>query len=79
MQIEDLYIYWSGTTYWYSFAVIASVSFISLFFFGRILMFFSDVMDDWAAKIGDWAGTLTRPVRRSMGFKSRNEDDDEDA
>ncbi|KAI1400337.1 hypothetical protein F4819DRAFT_461672 [Hypoxylon fuscum] len=79
VQIEDLYIYWSGTTYWYSFAVIASVSFISLFFFGRILMFFSDVMDDWAAKIGDWAGTLTRPVRRSMGFKSRNEDDDEDA
>ncbi|KAL7628150.1 hypothetical protein AAE478_002348 [Parahypoxylon ruwenzoriense] len=73
VQIEDLYIYWSATTYWYSFAVIASVSFVSLFFFSRLLMFFSDVLDDWAGKIADWFNTLIRAISR---FRSRDEDND---
>ncbi|KAI1499677.1 hypothetical protein F5X99DRAFT_272086 [Biscogniauxia marginata] len=54
VQIEDLYATWKGTDYWYSFAVIASVSFVSLFFFSRLLMFCSDIMDDWAVQIGRW-------------------------
>lgn len=33
--------------YWVSFAVIAGVSFIGIFFFSRLLMFFSEVLEDW--------------------------------
>ncbi|OTB01525.1 hypothetical protein M426DRAFT_323410 [Hypoxylon sp. CI-4A] len=76
IQIEDLYIYWTGQTYWYAFAVIASVSFLSLFFFSRLLMFFSDVMDDWAAIIGDWGSTVLRTIQGWVGMRSRNDDDD---
>ncbi|OTA52831.1 hypothetical protein K449DRAFT_390679 [Hypoxylon sp. EC38] len=76
VQIEDLYIYWTGKTYWYAFAVIASVSFVSLFFFSRLLMFWSDVMDDWAAIIADWGVAFVERVRDLVGLKSRNEDED---
>ncbi|KAI0599359.1 hypothetical protein F4775DRAFT_591476 [Biscogniauxia sp. FL1348] len=71
VQIEDLYATWHGTDYWYSFAVIASVSFVCLFFFSRLLMFCSDVMDDWAIQIGRWFRRLFRVV----GLNLRVEDD----
>ncbi|KAI0872336.1 hypothetical protein GGS24DRAFT_491560 [Hypoxylon argillaceum] len=74
IQIEDLYMYWHGTDYWYSFAVIASVSFVSLFFFSRLLMFFSDTLDAWASHIMVWF----RKVWRAMGFKVHDEDDEDD-
>ncbi|KAJ8125665.1 hypothetical protein O1611_g7974 [Lasiodiplodia mahajangana] len=70
IQIEDLYMYWHGTDYWYSFAVIASVSFVSLFFFSRLLMFFSDTLDMWASQTGVW-------FRRALGFKVQDDDDDD--
>ncbi|KAI1130468.1 hypothetical protein F5Y10DRAFT_119492 [Nemania abortiva] len=70
VQIEDLYMYWHGTDYWYSFAVIASVSFVSLFFFSRLLMFFSDTLDMWATQ----SVTLFRKV---LGLKAPDDDDDE--
>ncbi|KAI2466387.1 hypothetical protein F4781DRAFT_405962 [Annulohypoxylon bovei var. microspora] len=76
VQIEDLYTAWTGTTYWYSFAVIASVSFVSLFFFSRLLMLFSDIMDDWAAFIGDRGSAVVRQIRTFVGLKSKNEDED---
>ncbi|KAI1137032.1 hypothetical protein F5Y05DRAFT_389943 [Hypoxylon sp. FL0543] len=76
VQIEDLYIYWTGKTYWYAFAVIASVSFVSLFFFSRLLMFWSDIMDEWAAVIGDWGAAFLQRVRDLVGLKSRNDDED---
>ncbi|KAI2635024.1 hypothetical protein GGS21DRAFT_490233 [Xylaria nigripes] len=60
VQVEDLYKYWHGRDYWYSFAVIASVSFISLFFFSRLLMFFSDTLDEWAIQITEWFRKLGR-------------------
>ncbi|KAI5865016.1 hypothetical protein GGS23DRAFT_557275 [Durotheca rogersii] len=66
VQIEDLYLYWTAKTYWYAFAVIASVSFVSLFFFSRLLMFFSDVLDGWAAKIADWSRALVRVITRGV-------------
>ncbi len=78
IQIEDLYRYWTGSTYWYAFAVIASVSFVSLFFFSRLLMFFSDVMDDWAAAIGDWGNALVRYIKTCIGLKPKNDDDEDD-
>ncbi|KAI0109554.1 hypothetical protein GGR51DRAFT_511934 [Nemania sp. FL0031] len=70
IQIEDLYTYWHGTDYWYSFAVIASVSFVSLFFFSRLLMFFSDTLDMWASQTGVW-------FRRALGFTVHDDDDDD--
>ncbi|KAI1104169.1 hypothetical protein F4804DRAFT_308010 [Jackrogersella minutella] len=75
VQIEDLYTAWTGTTYWHAFAVIASVSFVSLFFFSRLLMFFSDMMDDWAAVIGDWGSVVVRRIRTTIGLKSGNDED----
>lgn len=75
MQIEDLYIYWTAGTYWYAFAVIATLSFIGLFFFGRLLMFFSDALDDWSAAISDWCRAV---VHRLVGIKLEDKDDEED-
>ncbi|KAI0450682.1 hypothetical protein F5B21DRAFT_420770 [Xylaria acuta] len=71
IQIEDLYTYWHGTDYWYSFAVIASVSFLCLFFFSRLLMFASDTLDEWASHIMQWF----RRFSRTLGFKIPEEDD----
>ncbi|TRX98131.1 hypothetical protein FHL15_000776 [Xylaria flabelliformis] len=71
IQIEDLYMYWHGTDYWYSFAVIASVSFLCLFFFSRLLMFASDTLDEWASQIMQWF----RRLSRAMGFKIPEEDE----
>ncbi|KAI1336458.1 hypothetical protein F5Y15DRAFT_207663 [Xylariaceae sp. FL0016] len=62
VQIEDLFQYWTATDYWYSFAVIASVSFVSLFFFGRLLIFFSDVLDEWSSKIARWCRRLLKLI-----------------
>ncbi|KAJ8108068.1 hypothetical protein ONZ43_g6540 [Nemania bipapillata] len=72
VQVEDLYEHWHGTDYWYSFAVIASVSFVSLFFFSRLLMFFSDTLDAWASHIMVWF----RKVWRAMGFNVHDEDEE---
>ncbi|GAP90467.1 putative adp-ribosylation factor protein [Rosellinia necatrix] len=71
VQIEDLYIYWHGTDYWYAFAVIASVSFLSLFFFSRLLMFFSDTLDLWASHIM----MSFRKLCRSVGLNIPDDDD----
>ncbi|RYC63947.1 hypothetical protein CHU98_g2270 [Xylaria longipes] len=71
IQIEDLYMYWHGTDYWYSFAVIASVSFLCLFFFSRLLMFASDTLDEWASQIMQWF----RRFSRALGFKIPEEDE----
>ncbi|TGJ88154.1 hypothetical protein E0Z10_g513 [Xylaria hypoxylon] len=71
IQIEDLYTYWHGTDYWYSFAVIASLSFLALFFFSRLLMFASDTLDEWASRISAWC----RKMLQAMGFKIRDNDD----
>lgn len=71
IQIEDLYTYWHGTDYWYSFAVIASLSFLCLFFFSRLLMFASDTLDEWASHIMQWFRRLSRAV----GLKIPEDDD----
>jgi hypothetical protein len=71
IQIEDLYKYWTGTDYWYSFAVIASVSFVSLFFFSRLLMFASDTLDEWASLIAAYF----RRLGRAVGFNISEDDD----
>ncbi|XDG10454.1 hypothetical protein ABKA04_010069 [Annulohypoxylon sp. FPYF3050] len=77
VQIEDLYLYWTGKTYWYAFAVIASVSFVSLFFFSRLLMLFSDMMDEWAAFILDRGNNVLRRFKALVGLKLTDHDDDD--
>ncbi|KAK6072515.1 ADP-ribosylation factor [Seiridium cupressi] len=74
VQIEDMFQWWTSSTYWITFGITAGISFICLFFFGRMLMFFSDVLDDWAEKISDWC----RMAVRSLGLNLVDEDDDED-
>ncbi|KAK6843172.1 hypothetical protein PG995_002173 [Apiospora arundinis] len=77
IQIEDLYKWWDGNTYWYTFAVVATISFLSLFFFSRLLMFFSDVLDEWAEKILGLIRTLAEKVP-ILKYKRNVEDDDDD-
>ncbi|KAI0508545.1 hypothetical protein F5B22DRAFT_659147 [Xylaria bambusicola] len=72
IQIEDLYMYWHGTDYWYAFAVIASISFVALFFFSRLLMFFSDTLDEWSVQIMAWF----RKLCRAMGLNVADDDDE---
>ncbi|KAI3331794.1 hypothetical protein HD806DRAFT_478301 [Xylariaceae sp. AK1471] len=71
VQITDLFQYWHGTDYWYAFAVIASLSFVSLFFFSRLLMFASDTLDDWASQITAWF----RKLGRAMGLNIQEDED----
>ncbi|KAK8042036.1 hypothetical protein PG993_006559 [Apiospora rasikravindrae] len=75
IQIEDLYKWWNGNTYWYTFAVVATISFLSLFFFSRLLMFFSDILDEWAEAISGWPRALWNKV---LNRKSDGEDGDDD-
>jgi len=71
IQVQDLYSHFKGTDYWYSFAVIASLSFVSLFFFSRLLMFASDTLDDWALRVTGWF----RKLGRRIGLNIPEEED----
>ncbi|ORY66346.1 uncharacterized protein BCR38DRAFT_177777 [Pseudomassariella vexata] len=73
IQIEDLYQWWTAGTYWYAFAVIATGSFLCLFFFGRLLMFFSDVLDEWSAAIIDWVRTVL--IKMGLQLEAKDVDD----
>ncbi|RYO76522.1 hypothetical protein DL763_010404 [Monosporascus cannonballus] len=68
VEISDLNDYWTAETYWYSFAVIASLSFLCLFFFGRMIMFFSDTLDELRTQI---ARQFRAGIRRVLGRLSR--------
>ncbi|KAK6958083.1 hypothetical protein Daesc_000876 [Daldinia eschscholtzii] len=72
VQIEDLYQYWTGKMYWTAFAVIASVSFVSLFFFSRLLMFASDELDAWAAITAEWANRFVQTIRAWLGLRPKD-------
>ncbi|KAH6660561.1 hypothetical protein BKA67DRAFT_641640 [Truncatella angustata] len=72
IQVEDIYTGWTAGDYYYTFAVTISVSFLSLFFFGRLLTALSDALDDWADKISDGFRKVFRVI---TGFKM---DDDEE-
>jgi hypothetical protein len=64
-----MYIWWTASTYWITFGITIGVSFLSLTFFGRMLMFFSDVLDEWSDA---FSGT----IRSALGA-GRYDDDDE--
>ncbi|ETS87535.1 hypothetical protein PFICI_01363 [Pestalotiopsis fici W106-1] len=69
IQIEDMYIQWTASTYWITFGITIGVSFLSLTFFGRMLMFFSDVLDEWSDA---FSGRI-----RSVWGGGNDDDDDE--
>ncbi|KAK8090085.1 hypothetical protein PG997_005046 [Apiospora hydei] len=75
IQIEDLYKWWNGNTYWYTFAVVATISFLSLFFFSRLLMFFSDILDEWAEAISGWPRALWNKVLNRKNDEEDGQDD----
>lgn len=74
VQIPDLADNWTGRTYWITFAVIATLSFLSLFFFSRFLMVVSDVVDE---KVHAAQSAVAKKVYTSVtGKKGLREEDD---
>ncbi|KAJ4394257.1 hypothetical protein N0V93_003474 [Gnomoniopsis smithogilvyi] len=59
IQVPDLTDHYTGTTYWVSFAVVATMSFLSLFFFSRPLMVASDVLGE---KIHNFQKSMGRAI-----------------
>ncbi|RYP27725.1 hypothetical protein DL767_007562 [Monosporascus sp. MG133] len=68
VEISDLNQYWTAETYWYSFAGLVSLSFLCMFFFGRVLMFFIDTLEGLGTRI--WK-LLRAGSRRVLGWLSR--------
>ncbi|KAG4442736.1 hypothetical protein IFR05_001753 [Cadophora sp. M221] len=50
VQIKDLEGVYTTQDYWYSFAVLMSISFLFLFFFSRLLMYVTETLDAWVKK-----------------------------
>ncbi|PVH87189.1 hypothetical protein DL98DRAFT_510047 [Cadophora sp. DSE1049] len=51
VQIKDLEGVYTTQDYWYSFAVLMSISFLFLFFFSRLLMYVTETLDAWVKKV----------------------------
>lgn len=66
VQIPDLTNGYTGTTYWVTFAVLATLSFLSLFFFSRFLLVVTDVV---GAKLHTAQTAAARYVYRSVTGK----------
>ncbi|KAK2026993.1 ADP-ribosylation factor [Colletotrichum zoysiae] len=58
LEIPDLVEHYTPETYWICFAVIASLSFISLFFFSRMLEVVSDTLEGWADYVSRKASNI---------------------
>lgn len=69
VQIPGLLDGYTVNTYWGTFGVVATISFASLFFFSKLLMFISDKLDAVADGFGGWVGrrTLWRTRARRRG------------
>lgn len=70
MQING----YTGTTYWVTFAVIATLSFLSLFFFSRMLMVVSDVLDE---KVHQVQKSSWRTIKQGFTRKGKKNKDGE--
>lgn len=68
IQIPDLINGYTGTTYWVTFAVIATLSFLSLFFFSRFLMIVSDVLDE---KVHQIQKSSWRTIKHGLSGKGK--------
>ncbi|RYP16468.1 hypothetical protein DL765_005145 [Monosporascus sp. GIB2] len=78
VEISDLNNHWTAETYWHSFAVVASLSVLALFFFGRMIMFFSDKLDELGSQIGRQFRAVIQRVlwRLSRGKAERDRNAD---
>lgn len=76
VQIPDLQNY-TRKDYWDTFAVIISISFVFLFFFSRLLMWVTDVLDAWVKAIDGKVQELWSRRRRG-GQATDNDDEDVD-
>ncbi|KAK1964556.1 ADP-ribosylation factor [Colletotrichum sublineola] len=70
LEIPDLVEHYTPKTYWICFAVIAGLSFISLFFFSHMLEVVSDTLEGWADFVSRKASNLT-------GWKTHDDKDDQ--
>ncbi|KAK2729935.1 ADP-ribosylation factor [Colletotrichum kahawae] len=65
VEIPGLVEHYTPKMYWISFAVIAGLSFVSLFFFSRMLEFVIDVLEGWADSVSsDFLG-IREPGERN--------------
>lgn len=71
VSIPDLTDSYTARTYWIAFAVIASLSFISLFFFSRVLVTVSDVLDEYVKVVEEWW------IRKILRKKQKKEEKDD--
>jgi len=60
-------------TYWASFAVIATLSFLSLFFFGRFLIFSSEFLESRTTQGFRWARDSWRRASNQKGDRTRKQ------
>ncbi|KUI57243.1 hypothetical protein VP1G_04493 [Cytospora mali] len=74
VQIPDLTNGYTGTTYWVTFAVIATLSFLSLFFFSRMLMIVSDVLDEKVHQIQKKSWRTIKQGLNKKGQKGKGKD-----
>ncbi|CAK7222676.1 hypothetical protein SBRCBS47491_004940 [Sporothrix bragantina] len=65
VEIPGLIDGYTATTYWAAFGVIAGISFLSLFFFSKVLMFLSERLDHWADGAARWTSDKVSIRRRS--------------
>ena len=79
VQIPDLTNGYTGATYWSAFGVIAAVSFLGIFFFGKLLEALSDSLDTLSRTTTDWIGDRYAGIM--VRFRSKRNsgtaDDDE--
>jgi len=59
-QITDLQDTFTASNYWHAFAIIMSLSFLALFFFSRLLMYVTEVLDTWTKYAMEWFAHLIK-------------------
>lgn len=75
VQIPDLVSGFTAWTYWGTFAVIASISFISLFFFSNMLVSLSQRLDRWADQATRWTKSKAGIRQQETPGVLENEDE----
>ena len=78
VQIPDLTNGYTGTTYWGAFGVIATVSFLGIFFFGKLLEALSDSLDSLSRSTTDWIGGVYAGIAGRFRSKRKNRPADDD-
>lgn len=76
VQIPHLTDGYTAWTYWGAFAVIASISFLSLFFFSKVLMFLSERLDHWADRATRWTSDRAGWRQRQKSMRALEAEED---